>query len=194
MMIDEIMDCFVNPIKSKIILAIQVKEQVTAKQLMELDNDIPQATLYRTLNRLVKAEIIEIVAENRIRGVVEKVYSINKKADLLDVNKIVTENNGEGYLQMFSNYTMALMREFSKYAKRQDIDILHDGSGFISAPICVTPEELNELALKVAEVMRPYVKNTPAPERKMHTMAVIYTPPAGNTKSEKESEDFDHDS
>lgn len=176
MSINEIMDCFINPVKSKILIEICNKGQMTAKQLQQTNIDIPQATLYRTLNRLVEAGMIEVVAENRVRGAVEKVYAASSSVNA-DVNKIVNENHGEGYLQLFANYALGIMNEFKEYSQRPNIDILHDGSGFSASPINVTPEELQELALKIAEVTKPYRENIPAPNRKMRTMALIFTPP-----------------
>lgn len=175
--IEEIMDCLVNPVKNKILVGIETLGQATGKQLMEIYNDIPQATLYRTLNRLEKAGVIAITEENRVRGAVEKVYTINKEADILDAERIVKENDGKGYLSLFLSFAKMIMREFDLYTKRSDINILHDGSGFTAAPICVTEEELQELAYKVAQVVEPYSKNLPAPNRENHTMAIIYTPP-----------------
>lgn len=183
--IEEIMDCLINPVKNKILASIDTLGQATGKQLMEIHKDIPQATLYRTLNRLEKAGIIEITAENRVRGAVEKVYEMNKKADILDAERIVKENDGKGYLSLFLSFAKMIMREFDLYVKRPDIDILHDGSGFTAIPICVTEEELQELAYNVSQVALPYSKNLPAPDRENHTMAIIYTPPKADSTNEE---------
>ena len=123
--------------------------EATAKQLMEMYGDIPQATLYRTLGKLAELGIISVTEENRKRGAVEKVYALNANSDLLDAERIVTENDGTAYLGLFLSFVQALMREFDLYAKREDIDILKDGSGFSLSPICVTRDELQELGLKL---------------------------------------------
>lgn len=46
---------------------------------------------------MLKDDIIKVVEENKIRGIVEKVYVM--KLDIVDdVNKIIDENFGEEYV------------------------------------------------------------------------------------------------
>jgi len=151
--------------------------KATAKQLMELYGDIPQATLYRTLNKLLELKIIEVAEENQKRGAVEKVYRINLEGDLMNAEKIVRTNDGNGYLHLFLAFTKQLIGSFGEYAKRDNIDILHDGSGFSASPICVTEKELQELSIKMAKAVEPYRENPLTDDRKYHTMALIFTPP-----------------
>jgi len=66
---------------------------------------------------------------------------------------------------------------YQSYSEKESIDILNDGSGFSSGPICVSPDELQELAVKMGELVKPYRENQPARGRKMHTVALIFTPP-----------------
>lgn len=177
--INEIMDCIVNPVKSKIILAIREMGKCTAKELLNTNSDIPQATLYRTLNRLVETEIIVVVAENKVRSIIEKVYAINKDFNP-NSNPIVLENNGEAYFKLFSNFIMELMNEFKKYAELPSINIMEDGSGFSATPIYASMEELEEMSKKLTEIVIPYQKMNPSKskEQKMHTLAMVITPPS----------------
>ncbi len=176
-LINETLEAFVNPIKSRVILGVHTLGRATAKQLMEMHADIPQATLYRTLNKLLELKIIEVAEENQKRGAVEKVYQINLEADLMNAQKIVMENDGNGYLHLFLAFTKQLIGSFGQYAKRPDIDILHDGSGFSASPICVTEKELEDLAVKIGKIVEPYRENPLTENRKHHTLAVIFTPP-----------------
>lgn len=174
----DLMECFVNPTKSSIILTIRQQGTCTAKEIMAQQPDIPQATLYRTLKQLTKVGIIKIVSEKKIRAVVEKTYALD---DLFSLNadRIITENNGQAYFQLMSNFTLQLMAEFKTYAERPTIDILHDGSGFSATPIYVDEQEIQDLAKDVADVISRYqTKSThPNAKQKLHTMAVIFTPP-----------------
>jgi DNA-binding PadR family transcriptional regulator len=81
-----------------------------AKQLSEKYSDIPQATLYHYLKQMTTNHIVE---ENQIRGTVEKVYAVKNKGDV-DVEKMLRENNGGFYMQLFSQFVMGLMQELKK--------------------------------------------------------------------------------
>jgi DNA-binding HxlR family transcriptional regulator len=173
----EIMDCIVNPVKSQIILSIQEKGECTAKELLSSQNDIPQATLYRTLNRLVDSGILKIVAENKVRAVTEKVYALNES--FLNVNQsIIEQNDGEAYFKLFTNFIIVLMKEFQSYAEKPSINIIKDVSGFSAAPIYATGEEMIEIGNKFKEIIAPYqTRNTSSKEQNMRILATIITPP-----------------
>lgn len=170
-----IIDCLTNPVKCRMLLEIKLKEKITAKQLAKIHSDIPQATLYRYLNKMVKDEIIKVVEENQIRGTVEKVYAVNDLS--LGVEKMLEENSGEAYMQIFIQYIMGFMKEFQEYTSQPNIDILNDGSGFTTAPFYATNEELEEVRIKLGEALEPLIKNTPTPERKLRSLGIIVTPP-----------------
>ncbi|MDZ5472407.1 hypothetical protein SM124_11675 [Bacillus sp. 31A1R] len=173
----EIMDCIVNPVKSQIILSIQKEGECTAKDLLSSLNDIPQATLYRTLNRLVDSGILDIVAENKVRAVTEKVYALNKS--FLNVNQsIIEQNDGEAYFKLFTNFIMLLMKEFQNYAEKPSINIAKDVSGFSAVPVYATGEEMLEIGNKFKEIIAPYqTRNTAIKEQNMRILATIITPP-----------------
>lgn len=175
----ELMECFINPTKSSIILTIQQLGTCTAKELMARQPEIPQATLYRTLKQLTKIGIITIVSEKKVRAVIEKTYGLNKSL-APNLEAMITDNNGPAYFQLMSSFTLQLMAEFKRYSERPSIDILHDGSGFSATPIYVNEEEINDLAREIAEVAKRYQTKATDPEsqQKLHTMAVIFTPPS----------------
>jgi DNA-binding HxlR family transcriptional regulator len=175
--IKEIMDCIVNPVKSQIILSIQEKGECTAKELLSSQNDIPQATLYRTLNRLVDSGILKIVAENKVRAVTEKVYALNESFS--NVNQsIIEQNDGEAYFKLFTNFIIVLMKEFQNYAEKPSINIIKDVSGFSAAPIYATGEEMMEIGKKFKEIIAPYqTRNTSSNKQNMRILATIITPP-----------------
>ena len=74
-MTDKIMECITNPAKCKLLLEIYSKGQATAKHLSDTFGDIPQATLYRNLKKMLNDGILKVVDETQIRGTVEKSYA-----------------------------------------------------------------------------------------------------------------------
>ncbi len=173
---NQLFECFTNPIKCKLLLEIHAKGQATAKQLAETCSSIPQTTLYRYLKKMTTDGILKVIEENQIRGTVEKVYALSHDLSV-DTKKMIEENNGQAYMQMFTQYMTGLMQEFSEYTSRTDIDILHDGSGFTVAPVYATTKELEDAMFKIGEIISTLVQNAPTPERSLHNVGIITTPP-----------------
>jgi DNA-binding HxlR family transcriptional regulator len=178
---DKTMDCLTNPIKCKLLLEIHAKGQATTKQLSEIYNDIPSATLYRYLKRMTDDGVLKVVEENQIRGTVEKTYAL--AIDLSEGMKdMLDDNAGEAYMHMFMNYVLGFIKQFQEYCKRPDINIVEDKSGFSLAPIYATDEELERAVMGYAKIIKPLLDNPPAPKRKLRTLGLIVTPPQTHRK------------
>ena len=171
-----LLEYFTNPVKVKLISEIEKQKKTTAKQLAKAVPQIPQATLYRYLKKMVDDEIIAVVEENQVRNVKEKVYSVVFDFDA-KIKEMVNDKSGKGYLTLFQQFSNGLIYEFQKYIDDGDIDILNDGSGFRITPFYATKSELEELAKKINEIVKPYHEQEPTPERKLRNLAIVYTPP-----------------
>ena len=97
-MTDRLMECITNPVKCKLLLEIHSQGKATAKQLADIYNDIPQATLYRYLKKMLSDGIIQVVEETPVRGTVEKTYSLAHNINS-DMETMVENNSGELYMQ-----------------------------------------------------------------------------------------------
>ena len=175
------MEYLINPAQSKLVRQVLDEGQTTAKALAEKNKDIPQATLYRYLKKMVSEGILKVVEERRVRNVTEKVYAMGIDFEA-DVNKMIEENDGDTYLGLFQQFTIGLLNEYDAYCARDDIDLLNDGSGFRVLSLYATTDELNELSANIWKLVAPYANREATPERKPHSIAVIFTPPADEIK------------
>lgn len=176
---DKLIEYMSNPIMLRLMLEIREQGHTTAKNIANIHEDIPQATLYRYLNRMLNDGILKVVEENKIRGTTQKVYALNFDLELKkeDLEK---ENAAEEYLQTFTQYSMGLLHEFQEYTKRDDIDISLDGSGFWLTPLYLTIEELKEVAEEIQAILKSRLNNTHTDERKLRNIGVVVTPPRKN--------------
>lgn len=177
----KVIECITHPIKCKLLLELYSSGKATAKQLAEIYNDIPQATLYRYLKRMTNDGILKVVEENQVRGTIEKTYGV---AINLDSNgqDIIGENSGDAYMQMFMQYVFGFVKRFQDYCKNPNIDILKDRSGFSLAPIYATDEELESAMVEYSKIIQPLYKNRPTADRKSRTLGLIISPPENYDK------------
>ena len=165
-----------NPVTCRIFAGIEALGQTTAKELITKYKNIPQATLYRYIKKMTEDGILLVVDEKQVRNVTEKTYTINLDYKR-EIDKILKENSGEGYLGLFHQFCNGLINEFQAYTNRDNIDIINDGSGFRLIPFFASTNELKELSEKIQEIIKPYYENEPSPDRKLRNAAIIFTPP-----------------
>lgn len=165
-----------DPVKAKLIMEIREQERVTTGQLANVFNQIPQATLYRHMKKMLIDGIIKIVSEVPVRGTVEKVYALD--FDFTENNKTIMEtNDGKAYYQMAALYMLGILGEFKEYADRENIDLSGDGAGFSHVPIYATTEELFVALEQIKDILQPLISNSYKDGRKLRNLCIITTPP-----------------
>ncbi len=175
-MTEQIMESITNPVKCKLLLEIYSQGQATAKHLSNILGDIPQATLYRNLKKMLNDGILKVVEETQVRGTVEKTYALAFNLNG-DFEAILAENSGTLYMQVFMQYLLGFAKQFREYCKSPNINIKEDMSGFSLSPLYLSDEELTELMKSISGIIKTAAKNEPKAGRKLRTMGVIVSPP-----------------
>lgn len=143
MMNQEVLKSLLNPVRMKIFQFVLMNPDATTAQIANELPDVPQASLYRHVNKMVQDEILKVVSENKVRGVYEKVYAIQNNP-LAAVNKIVEEGDREQLYMICYTFAMSLLMDFGSYLKRDTIDLQADKVGFRSIPLYMTDEESDQ--------------------------------------------------
>lgn len=168
-------EAILHPVRFRIIQSFLGGESKTAKQLVKQLKDISQATLYRQLDTLVKAEVLIITEENPIRGTVEKVYSLNASKTILN-NQDIKELSKEEHLQYFLLFTAQLAKNFEAYLQNDDIDFERDGVGYRQVGINLSNQEFIDLVKELSAVLKKYVANPSTPDRTKRIISTITIP------------------
>lgn len=164
----DISKLLLNPARLRIMQYINLKERVTASQIVEGLGDIPRATVYHHVKLLEEHGLIETVEENRVRGAMEKVYASRQ-------NDIVS--NGENTEELASAFIMSLAQEISMYLKKEDADCIRDKVFFQSSVLSVTDEEYKDLLKDMAELLGKYVDLPKTENRKFRKLSIVSTIP-----------------
>ena len=178
-MTDKLMDCITNPVKCKLLLEIYSKGKTTAKHLADIYNDIPQATLYRHIKKMLSDGILQVVEETQVRGTVEKTYALAYDINS-NMENMVEENSGELYMQYFMRYIFGFVKQFQEYCHSPNINIKKDMTGFSLSPLYLSDDELTSLVTSISQIIDTVKNNEPNSERKLRTIGVIVSP-AENT-------------
>jgi DNA-binding transcriptional ArsR family regulator len=167
-----------HPVRIKITQSLLNGKKLNVQQIAERLKDVPQATLYRHLSKLLEAEVIEVVQENQIRGTVEKVYglkeqSVNSPEELLSFSK-------EQHLELFFTFTTQLIGLYENYLNRGEVDLVRDGVSYRVANLNLTDEEFIELVKNMGSLIQKAMLNEPTQERKSRNIATIIIPEKPN--------------
>jgi DNA-binding transcriptional ArsR family regulator len=169
-------ELLLHPIRMRILLAL-ARQNLTPLQLAEELVNVPQATLYRHLNKLAQAGILEVVAEHPVRGTLEKVYGVNHETMRLGQQDLLRASKEE-LLELFTNFVLGQVREFAAYLQHDRVNLLEDKVTFRQAPFYLTDAEYMELMAEVGRAFMKHLPNKPAPGRKAFMWSTIIMPRA----------------
>jgi DNA-binding PadR family transcriptional regulator len=172
-----------HPVRIKIISYINQKGAATTQEIAKLNSDIPPATLYRHINKLCNDGIIEVAKENKINGILEKVYQM-KENPLAEFTEILETNNAEQLMNLFYSFTLMLLSDFQKYTARQNVNITEDGVGFNSAHLYLSDEELAEMMEELRSNIVKRAVNEPSKIRKLRKVSLVLVPVDVNDEAE----------
>ncbi len=165
-------DAILHPIRMRIIQELASKP-CTVQELLQYLQDVPQATLYRHLNTLKKAEVVEVIKEQKIRGTVEKTYALAQASAILSGDE-VQHLTKEEHLQHFMNFYTMLAKEFEAYLEG-DVNFEKDGFGYHQLPLHLSDSEQQAFLEDYKKLVGKY-QFKPREDRRKRTMAVSFIP------------------
>lgn len=169
-------DILLHPVRMRIIQSL-VSENLTVQQMRERLPDIPQATLYRHLNKLFDAGVVFVVQEQQVRGTIEKVYSLTQKEASI-TNEDIRNFSKEQYMDLFMKYMANLLGEYERYVSQDSVDFEKDGVSLRQASLYLSDDEFMNLIKELGQVYAKVLNNEPAPDRKKRIFANIIIPEA----------------
>jgi len=178
-------DLVLHPIRMRIIQQLLLGKPLTTAQLLEELGDVPQATLYRHINLLIEADMIEVVDTKKVKGTEERVFSV-KKDNLQVPEKETEETSQEDHLRHFSVYHANLLQLATSYLTENPPEIYQeDGFSYWFAPMHLTDEEFQELVDSINKYIVKAINNDPTPQRTTRIFAGMFIPKKSKEKSEE---------
>ncbi|TYR78620.1 helix-turn-helix domain-containing protein [Priestia megaterium] len=177
-------DVILHPIRMRIIQAL-AGNSYTVQELLERIEDVPQATLYRHLNVLKKAQVIRVEKEQKIRGTVEKTYALEDGKAFINAQE-AKEITPEDHLRYFISFYTNLVGLAEDYLKG-DVDYAKDGFGYHQLELHLTDEEHQNFLNDYKELLMKYHLKARS-DRRVRTMATAFIPEKTKKKGDQ-SED-----
>jgi hypothetical protein len=81
-------ELLLHPVRLRIVQAFLGDRALTTAQLRAELSDVPAASVYRQVARLVEAGVLSVVAERRVRGAVERTYVMRAAAARISAGEL----------------------------------------------------------------------------------------------------------
>jgi DNA-binding transcriptional ArsR family regulator len=165
-----------HPVRLRIVEAFLGDRKLTTAELRAELPDVPPASLYRHLARLIDAGVLDVVGERKVRGTVERTY-VKQGPQNIWASELAQLSRDE-LRQVYLAYVAALLTDIDQYLERGNADLRRGGATLRIAAMWLTDDELNELAAGFAKLLQPFLDHPATPDRTRKVLRTIVLPGA----------------
>ncbi|WP_165945096.1 helix-turn-helix domain-containing protein [Micromonospora sp. KC723] len=170
------METVLHPVRLRIVHALMDRE-LTARQLSAELSDIPLASLYRHIGRLMDAGVLRVTREERVRGGTQRTYTAVDSAVTLGPRDFDAATPAD-HQRYFAAFVGALVAGFEQYLRTTGAAPTRDGVVYQQVPIWVTPAESRELAVAITDLLSAARTRTGGRRRRTTFAMVLHPDPA----------------
>jgi DNA-binding transcriptional ArsR family regulator len=175
-------DLLLHPVRLRIVKAFLGDRALTTSQLAAELDDVPAGSLYRHVARLTDAGVLQVVAERRVRGAVERTYTLRLFAAQIQPGEAAAMT-AEEHIQAFMAYVAGMLADADRYLGAGPIDPVRDGASYRVAGMWLTDAEFAEFIQDLVAVFQPRLANPPGRGRRRRIVYNVILPapnqPAG---------------
>jgi DNA-binding transcriptional ArsR family regulator len=168
-------ELLLHPVRLRIVHAFSGGRDVTTAQLCARLPDVSQATVYRQVGLLADAGILEVAAEQRVRGFVERSYRLRRDRATISAEKAAAAT-ADDHRRIFATAMAVLLAEFDSYLDSAGVDPVADQVGYRQHAIWLTPAERESLIEGLRRAIVPVLGNRPGDGRAPHLISPILFP------------------
>jgi Helix-turn-helix domain len=168
-------DLLLHPVRLRIVQAFLGDRALTTTQLAAELGDVPAGSLYRHVALLTKAGVLQVVAERRVRAVVERTYTLRVFAAQIQPDEVAAMTPEE-HFQAFMAYVAGLLADADRYLFTGTPDPVRDGADYRLGAMWLTDAEFADFLRDLHAVFQPRLANAPVKGRRRRMVYTVFLP------------------
>lgn len=168
-------DLLLHPVRLRIVKAFLGDRALTTAQLATELDDVPAGSIYRHVALLAKAGVLQVAAERRVRGAVERTYTLRLFAAQIQPGEAMAMTQEE-HARAFMAYVAGLLGDFDRYVASGPPDPVRDGADYRVAAMWLTDTEFVDFLRDLRAVAQPRLANAPGKGRRRRMLFSILLP------------------
>jgi DNA-binding transcriptional ArsR family regulator len=169
------LELLAHPVRLRVVHALRGARVLTTGQIAAHLPDVSKATVYRHVDALAGAGVLEVADQRRVRGAVERRYRLSRERATIDA-ATVRSMSADDHRRAFVAALAALIAEFDGYLDRPGVDPVTDLVGYRQHALWLRPDELTGLIAQLQQALAPLLHNRPAPGRSRYLVSPILFP------------------
>jgi len=169
------LELLLHPVRLRIVYALSGDCVRTTAEICERLNDVPKTSVYRHVALLLEGGVLEVVAEKRVRGAVERHYRLRQERVTIAPEQGKAMSLDE-HRQGFATAMAALLAEFNAYLDRPGAMPFEDAVAYRQGVLWLNDSEAGELLEELRAVFMKRAANRQGDDRRPRLMSLIQFP------------------
>ncbi|MQY19813.1 helix-turn-helix domain-containing protein [Nocardia macrotermitis] len=164
-----------HPARMRIVHALRGGRTLTTAELCARLPGVSKAMVYRHVEALAAAGILEVAQEQRVRGAVERHYRLRAERAVIGAEEAASATVAD-HRQVFVTAMAVLISEFMAYLDHENADPAADLVGYRQHALWLDRADLEQLIVELRRAIAPAMANEPAPGRARYLLSPILFP------------------
>lgn len=162
-------DLLLHPVRLRIVRLLDGGDR-TVLQIGRALADVPQATLYRHLNKLLEGGVVRVAGKRPVRGATERTFALRRGAGRLAPEDL-RRSSGEAIPRLLTAFAAMVMSDFQRALAMEKVDPLEEGIYLRQMSLSLSRDEVRALSAELDRVLEGYRNRPAGPGRRLRTVS-----------------------
>ena len=172
---EKLLKVLTDPVSNRILQMIRVREKMTISDILSDNTQIPRATIYRKVEKMLDVGAIEIVDSHKVRGQTENVYAIKEMY-------ITNPETDEDSLKLVTISLMQILDQYDRYFRNGNADVNRDKLFLLNYAIPLSDKDFSAMMSDIFKIVDKYQRKKVSPDAKLKNLYLLSAPGGENNE------------
>lgn len=145
---EKLLKVLTDPVSNKILQMIRVKKQAAISDILAENPNVPRATLYRKIEKMLDVGAIYVVQTRKVRGQTENIYAIK------DI--YINSSKSDDGMKIVTMSLMQIIGLYDRYFQSKNADVERDKLFLLNYAVELSDGDFSEMMKEILGVVDKY--------------------------------------
>jgi len=172
---EKLLKVLTDPVSNRILQIIRVKGKMTISEILAENTQVPRATVYRKIDKMLEVGAIYVADTNKVRGQTENVYAIREIY-------IANPESDEDSLRIVTVSLMQILDLYDRYFKSGNADVNRDKLFMLNYAITLSDRDFSDMMNEIFAVVDKYQQKQNTENAKLRNLYLLSAPRGENNE------------
>lgn len=170
---EKLLKVLTDPVSNRILQMMRVRGKMTISDILAKNTQVPRATVYRKIDKMLEVGAIYIADTNKVRGQTENIYAIKEMY-------ISNSESNEDSLRIVTISIMKILDLYDRYFNGDDANVERDKLFMLNYAIALSDSDFSDMMNEIFAVVDKYQHKQNSENAKFRNLYLLSAPGGEN--------------